>query len=269
MWDIRSNDQFKTIEKNLLIQLPKSRDYHTFLTNNRVLNFVKDDISSNIIQYRKSVNNQNHIKIKKSSVPFKVKINAGFSDFSESDDVNLCSGLSFKHGIQVGSMFWLVEGEYAVHNPMDSHPITKSSTMLWFSNKQRWRRGPDLQLSPKSFSNFCSSSLNSTAILFVFTGNTNTFLRKVSIFNFQYKVWTDIPKMKEKLWVGNMQCTMATLFDKQARPRVVVVFNQLVFNAFSKGLNTIYSVDLNLNHDASWRQESTWFQSEDEEIGMY
>jgi hypothetical protein len=56
VWDITSNDQFKTIEKKLLIQLPKSRDYHTFLTNNRVLNFVKDDISSNIIQYQKSVN---------------------------------------------------------------------------------------------------------------------------------------------------------------------------------------------------------------------
>ena len=75
--------------------------------------------------------------------------------------------------------------------------------------------------------------------------------------------------MKEKLWGAGMVCTMTTWFDKQARPRVVVVFNQLVFNAFSKGLNTIYSVDLNLNHDASWRQESTWFQSEDEEIGMY
>ena len=88
VWDIISNDQFKTIEKNLLIQLPKSRDYHTFLTNNRVLNFVKDDISSNIIQYRKSVNNQNHVKIKKSSIQFKNKIDAGFLDISESTDVN-------------------------------------------------------------------------------------------------------------------------------------------------------------------------------------
>ena len=140
--------------------------------------------------------------------------------------------------------------------------------MLWFSNKQRWRRGPDLQLSPKSFSNFCSSSLNSTAILFVFTGNTNTFLRKVSIFNFQYKVWTDIPKMKEKLWVGNMQCTMATLFDKQTRPRVVVVFNEFSINKHPLYKNKLYSVDLNLYKDASWKQESIWFRSDDQTIGM-
>ena len=269
MWDIRSNNQFKTIEKNLLIQLPKSRDYHTFSTNNRVLNFVKDDISSNIIQYRKSLNNQNHIKIKGSSVQFKGKVNAGFSDFSESNDVNLNSGLSFEHGIQVGSMFLLVFGEYPdLLTPTNPHPITKSSTMLWFSNKQRWRRGPDLKLSPESFTNFCSSSLNSTAILFVFIGSThedqhvNQFVTKVAIFNFQYKVWTDISKMKETLQAFSMTCTMATLFDKQTRIRVVVVFN-----AFPNNKNTLYSVDLNLYNDASWKQENTWFQADDQSIG--
>ena len=267
MWNIRSNDQFKTIEKNLLIQLPKSRNYHTFLTNNRVLNFVKDDISSNIIQYQKSLNNQNHMKIKKSSVQFKDKDNAGFSDFSQNTGLSF-SGLSFKHGIQVGSVFWLVFGEYALlYNARDPPPIAKKSTMLWFSNKQRWRRGPDLQ-SPESFSNFCSSSLNSTAIMFVFIGNTHTFVSNVAIFNFQYKVWTDIPRMKEKLQDASLTCNMATLFDKQTRPRVVVVFNQFHFNEFSKDTYTLYSVDLNLNNDASWKQESIWFQSEDQRIGM-
>ena len=228
MWDITSNDQFKTIEKKLLIQLPKSRDwvYHTFLTNNRVLNFVKDDISSNIIQYQKSFNN--HSKIKKSSVQSKDNLNDGFLT---NIDVNLLSfgGLSFKHGIQVGSNFWLICGEYKSDN-YNPTCLLKSSTMLWFSNKQRWRRGPDLQLNPESFTSFCSSSLNSTAILFVFISSTNTFVTNVAIFNFQHKVWTDIPKMKEKLRIADMTCTMATLFDKQARPRVVVVFNQLVFN---------------------------------------
>ena len=271
VWDITSNDQFKTIEKKLLIQLPKSRDYnyHTFLTNNRVLNFVKDDISSNIIQYQKSLNNQNHSKIKKSSVQFNDNINDGFLT---NIDVNLLSfgGLSFKHGIQVGSMFWLVFGDYAGDNPTNSHPITKSSTMLWFSNKHVWRRGPDLKLSPESFTNFCSSSLNSTAILFVFIGNTHQHqsVTKVAIFNFQYKVWTDIPKMKETLQGFYITCTMATLFDKQTRPRVVVVFNELSMNTHPLYKNTLYSVDLNLYNDANWKQESIWFQAGDQMIGM-
>ena len=149
--------------------------------------------------------------------------------------------------------------------------------MLWFSNKQRWRRGPDLKLSPESFTNFCSSSLNSTAILFVFIGNAHHhhFVTKVAIFNFQYKVWTDIPKMKETLQAV-MSCTMATLFDKQTRPRVVVVFNEFSvinnhplyksqFQLIDK--STLYSVDLNLYNDASWKQENTWFQADDQSIG--
>ena len=154
VWDITSNDQFKTIEKKLLIQLPKSRDYnyHTFLTNNRVLNFVKDDISSNIIQYQKSLNNQNHSKIKKSSVQFNDNINDGFLT---NIDVNLLSfgGLSFKHGIQVGSMFWLIFVDFPAFtsslNFLNQITTVHDSTMIWFSNKQRWRRGPDLQPNEK------------------------------------------------------------------------------------------------------------------------
>jgi hypothetical protein len=220
VWDIKSNDQFKTIRKNLLIQLPKSTDYHTFSTRNRVLNFVKDDLSSNIIQYGKSVKPPNHMKVKKSSVQFK------------SDD--LIDLYRFGCGIQVGSMFWLASAgfaEYTIKNPQGPDPIIKTSTMLWLSNKQRWRRGPDLQLSPKVFRNFCSSSLNSTAVLIVFIGyihpyyDGDHYVIKVAIFNFQLNVWTDIPKMKEILQGFIMTCTMATLFSKQTRPRVVVLFN--------------------------------------------
>ena len=231
VWDIKSNDQFKTISKSLLIQLPKSRDYHTFSTNNGVLNFVKDDLSSNIIQYGKSLNNLNYIKVKKSSVQFKDKVDPEFFGY----DGNSWAGLRFGHGIQVGSMFWLVScgfAEYIVENPQhQDDPIIKSSTMLWFSNKQRWRQGPDLQLSPESFSNFCSSSLNSTAIMFVFIGFIHPYygydhhVTKVAIFNFQFNVWTDIPNMKEMVQEFYMTCTMVTLFSKQTRPRVVVVFN--------------------------------------------
>ena len=32
--------------------------------------------------------------------------------------------------------------------------------------------------------------------------------------------------------------------------------------------NILYSVDLNLPNDASWKQESIWFHSVDQSIGM-
>ena len=127
-------------------------------------------------------------------------------------------------------MFWMLFGEYSsdqtVNHMVNAQAIFQSSTMLWFSNKQRWRRGPDLQLNPNSFNSFCSSSLNSTAIIFVFIDNTFTRIAKVAIFNFQLTAWTDIPKMKEELQnIYYMACTMATLFGKQTKPRVLVVFN--------------------------------------------
>ena len=229
MWNIMSNDQFKTIEKNLLIQLPKSKDmpnfktvrnYNIFSTKTGILNFVKDDISSNIIQYHNSLNNQNHLTVPKSSVKFKEDNGGSF----ESNSINSDAGLRFRHGLQVGSMFWLLFGAYGSDQIVTNDQT--SSTMLWFSNKQRWRRGPDLQFNPNSFSSFCSSSLNSTAIFFVFIDITLTRIAKVAIFNFQLQVWTDIPKMKEKLQEAEyMTCAMATLYGKQTMPKVVVVFN--------------------------------------------
>ena len=233
VWNIKSNDQFKTIEKNLLIQLPKPKDiphfrtlnyYHLFSTKNGVLNFVKDDISSNIIQYHNSLNNQNHTKVQGSSIKFKEDIGVSF----ESNNINSHSfaGVKFRYGLQVGSMFWLLFGAYGSDQiVMNDQTIFQSSTMLWFSKKQRWRRGPDLQFNPNSFSSFCSSSLNSTAIFFVFIDITDTRIAKVAIFNFQLLVWTDIPNMKEKLQEVYMTCAMATLYGKQTKPRVMVVFN--------------------------------------------
>ena len=35
----------------------------------------------------------------------------------------------------------------------------------------------------------------------------------------------------------------------------------------STAKNTLYSVDLNLNNEAIWKQEHIWFQSEDQSIG--
>ena len=303
VWNIKSNDQFKTVKKNLLIQLPKPKDlpyfrtlnyYHMFSTKNGVLNFVKDDISSNIIQYHNSLNNQNHTKVQRSSLKFKEDHGVSF----EGDNINFYAGLKFRHGLQVGSTFWLLFGEYIgdqliVNQVLNHQKIFKSSTMLWFSNKQHWRRGPDLQLNPDTFSSFCASSLNSTAIFFVFIDKKYTKIAKVAIFNFQLQVWTDIPKMKEKLQEVYMNCAMTILYGKHTKPRVVVVFNGIyeydsilvhiclsvcliiiliqtgiyhdVFSLTAK--YTLYSVDLDLSDNVSWKIESTWFDSAEKEIG--
>ena len=111
VWNIKSNDQFKTVKKNLLIQLPKPKDlpyfrtlnyYHMFSTKNGVLNFVKDDISSNIIQYHNSLNNQNHATLQKSSLIFKEDNEVSFeSNNLNSVCLNSCGGLKFRCEISV------------------------------------------------------------------------------------------------------------------------------------------------------------------------
>ena len=71
VWDIKSSDGFKTINKSLLVQLPKLKSYFAFLTKGGVINFVKSDLSTNIIQYQDQRNHQKHTKIPKSSITFR------------------------------------------------------------------------------------------------------------------------------------------------------------------------------------------------------
>ena len=71
VWDIKSSDGFKSVNKSLLTQLPKLKPYFAFLTKAGVINFVRGDLSSNIIQYQEQLNHQNHEKILKSSITFR------------------------------------------------------------------------------------------------------------------------------------------------------------------------------------------------------
>ena len=71
VWDIKSSDGFKTVNERLLIQLPKLKSYFAFLTKAGVINFVKSDLSTNIIQYQEQLNHQKHTKIPKSSITFR------------------------------------------------------------------------------------------------------------------------------------------------------------------------------------------------------
>ena len=70
---------------------------------------------------------------------------------------NMESGeMNFKNGIQVGNMFWIMGAQKKKHgsildetdpiNPeLNARQLLKTRTMLWFSRRGRWRRGPDLK----------------------------------------------------------------------------------------------------------------------------
>ena len=72
VWDISFDDKFMAIKKKLLIQLPKSNPYFPFSTNFKVLNFVRNDLRKDIVQYHEKLNKQGHMTIGKSSLHSKL-----------------------------------------------------------------------------------------------------------------------------------------------------------------------------------------------------
>ena len=60
VWNIKFNNQMEIVCKEMLIQLPKHERYHVFQTDTNVLNFVRDDITRNIVQYHEKLNSLGH-----------------------------------------------------------------------------------------------------------------------------------------------------------------------------------------------------------------
>ena len=100
VWDVSFDDKFMAIKKKLLIQLPKSKPYFPFSTNFKVLNFVRNDLSTKIIQ----LNNQGHMTIPASN-GIKLIESATWS----SPKWWLELGLKFRKGIQIGNIFWVFD----------------------------------------------------------------------------------------------------------------------------------------------------------------
>ena len=90
------------IKKKLLIQLPKSNPYFPFSSNFKVLNFVRNDLEKDIIQYDKKLNKQGHMTIGKSSLHSKLTDNI--------ESMKYETNWSFQESIQVGNMFWVFNG---------------------------------------------------------------------------------------------------------------------------------------------------------------
>ena len=127
VWDISFDDKFMAIKKKLLIQLPKSKPYFPFSTNFKVLNFVRNDLRKDIVQYHKKLNKQGHMTIGKSSLhskltdiietplDFSINYRSGNYDYDHfmcmmQHTRNFKKNWSFQEGIQIGNMFWVFNG---------------------------------------------------------------------------------------------------------------------------------------------------------------
>ena len=103
------------IKKKLLIQLPykKYTNYLPFLTNLKVLNFVRNDLGTDIIQYHKKLNKQGHMTIGKSLFPTKHTDLTGTYGCRKNNVNNIL--VKYIDGIQVGNMFWVFNAVIGKH----------------------------------------------------------------------------------------------------------------------------------------------------------
>ena len=101
VWDISFSSDLKSINKNMLIQLPKTgkhRLYFSFPTSGKKLNFLRTDLATDIIQYDPNAYDKRHMKIKKSSLH--LQLNDGYLWKNEN--------MKFYHSIEVGSLIWII-----------------------------------------------------------------------------------------------------------------------------------------------------------------
>ena len=115
VWDISFDDKFMGIKKKLLIQLPykKYTTYFPFSTNCKVLNFVRNDLGRDIIQYHKKLNKQGHMTIGKSLFPTIHTDVIGTGGSWKNNVNNLL--VKYIDGIQVGNMFWVLNAVIGKH----------------------------------------------------------------------------------------------------------------------------------------------------------
>ena len=106
VWDLTFNNNFSLMKKRLLLQLPEieyinslqSENYFAFVTNSRVVNFVRNDLSA---VFQSQIGSNSYVKIKGS-----------FLNFKNHGKRLVVDRFIFRHAIQVGNRFWMLEGRY-------------------------------------------------------------------------------------------------------------------------------------------------------------
>ena len=116
-----------------------------------------------------------------------------------------------------------------LEKPIYDHS-TERSTMIWFTKKKRWRKGPVLP-NKVSYHHFCSTPLNSSSVLFAFVGDitlemkweSTQSIKEMAIFDFHTKQWIEISRMNVE--AIHVTCTMTTVFKKQGKQTALLMIN--------------------------------------------
>ena len=111
---------------------------------------------------------------------------------------------------------------------MEKEKYTES--MIWYSKRQIWRKGPTLPSEP-FIRDYCITTINSSSV--VFTGGLDEKSHSstlTKIFNFDLKKWTNLPKNEN--FDSNMhfvQCVAGTVFPKTPENVFVYLLSRKLF----------------------------------------
>ena len=119
---------------NLLMKLPKSKEYFGYSDENGVVYFIHSDSTKSITKFHKSFNNKGHATVNKSK------------RFKATGKEILGIKFEYSHGVLLGNKFWVyghLEEEFFY-----SDLSTQTTTRIWSTRKKEWIKGPDVITSP-------------------------------------------------------------------------------------------------------------------------
>ena len=157
---------------NLVMKLPKSKQYFGYSDDNGVIYFIHSDTKKPITKYHKSFNKKGHVIVNKSKGSKALKKKLESEGFSQ-------EGFQYSYGVLMGNRFWKFVG-YEITKNTNFKFLWKNysnQTMIWNTKKQVWIQGPALittsvtkdlflyksMVYPYSY----SSVINSTSIILI------------------------------------------------------------------------------------------------------
>ena len=180
------------LSMNLLMKLPKSKQYFGYSDHNGVIYFIHSGTKKPITKYHKSFNKNGHVIVDKS------KRSKAFIKEIESKGFSL-DGFQYSYGVLMGNRFWTFVGyeltKSANFKSIDGK-IHTNQTTIWSTKKLKWIKGPELNTTSNTkylllynsmvYTYSYSSVINSTSIILI-GGIT------VVYFDIAANRWTDYP----------------------------------------------------------------------------
>ena len=216
---------------NLMMKLPKSKQYFGYSDEKGVIYFIHSDTKKSITKYHKSFNKKGHVVVNNSK-----RSKALMKEI-------VLPGLQFQYsfGVLMGNRFWTFGG---FQNIKHSGPqfkfgstILNKQTTIWRTKKQVWTKGPELTTTSNTkdrlfymsmeYTSSYPSVINSTSIILI--GGYHVFC-----FDIAANRWTDYPDFPLNTDRSLIEMVTPTVTVEKNGKRYNVISKKIVSSTFLK-----------------------------------